>query len=269
MAIRSGRICLRRKEIKDLRIVIPAYNEEASIGAVIDRVRKACPEAELMVVDDGSRDRTAEIAHYSGVQMVRNPTNLGYFAALKVGFGHDNGTGRPIKYFAFLDADGTYPPEKIPELYDLCKEKDYDIAVGSRLLGKDKGMPFIRMVGNRFFAMLASVYTGRKISDLSTGLRVFSASLLPCLQNLPNGLDGTSAMTMKALFDGLAYAEIPVEYDRRAGKSKLSIIKDGYRFLRVIMKATRKYRPVLFFCTLGIPFILVDFIVNSISVPRT
>jgi len=248
--------------MKDLRIVIPAYNEESSIAEVIDRVRKACPDAEIVVVDDGSKDQTAEIAWEKGVNVISNLTNLGYGAALKVGFGRNLNSDCSIKYFAFLDADGTYPPESIPELCDLCAEKGYDVAVGSRFLGRNEGMPWIRRVGNRLFALLASVYTGRKVTDTGSGLRVFKAPLLSWIQNLPDGLNLTPAMTTKTLFDGLAYAEIPIAYDKRAGKSKLSTIKDGYRFLEVIMKSTKQHRPLLFYCTLGIPFLLVESIIR-------
>jgi hypothetical protein len=87
-------------------------------------------------------------------------------------------------------------------------------------------------------------------------------------ESLPNGLDFDTSMTTRALFEGLAYTEIPIEYYRRAGTSKLSNFKDGYRFLRVIMNAARQHRPLLFYCTLGIPFLLVDFIVNGISATR-
>jgi len=248
--------------MKDLRIVIPAYNEESSIGEVIDRVRKACPEAEVLVVDDASKDRTAQIARSSNIKVVSNPTNLGYGAALKAGFRNGVNPGASVKYFAFLDADGTYPPEKIPELYNLCRQKDYDLVVGSRFLGHNVGMPVIRRIGNKIFASLISAYTEKNITDSASGLRVFKASLVPLFHDLPDGLNFTPAMSVNALFAGVTYAETPIEYARRVGNSKLSSIKDGYRFLKVIMDATRKYRPLLFYCTLGLPFMLVDYIVK-------
>lgn len=253
--------------MKDLRIVIPAYNEELCIGEVIDRIKKLCPEAEIVVVDDASKDRTAQIAQGKGVKVVSNPTNYGQGGATKVGFKynlHNN-----INYLAFIDADNTYPSESLPELYRLCKEEHIEVAVASRFLGKNEGMPWIRKLGNRIFAIMLSFYSGKRTTDTATGLRVFNIRLLPMIETLPNGLDFCTSMTTRALFEGLSYVETPIEYYRRAGTSKLNNFKDGYRFLRVIMQATRQYRPVLFFCTLGIPFLLVDFIVNSISVPRT
>jgi len=254
--------------MKDLRIVIPAYNEENAIGDVIDRVKVSCPDADFIIVNDASSDRTVQIAIDRGIKVISNPVNLGYGGALKVGFNHFTDTGDYIKYLAFLDADGTYPPEKIPELYNLCVNNGYDMVVGSRLISRNKGMPFIRMVGNSLFAFLATTYSGRKVTDTGSGLRVFKKELSSWVQELPDGLDLTPAMTIKALFEGLAYAEIAIEYNKRIGRSKLSNLRDGYRFLRVIMKATRQHRPWLFYCTLGIPFLLVDLLVKLGSVLR-
>jgi glycosyltransferase involved in cell wall biosynthesis len=248
--------------MQDLRIVIPAYNEEAGIKDVIDRILKNCPEAELIVVNDCSTDKTAQIARDCGARVIDNTSNLNYAGALKVGFSHQTTPERIIKYIAFLDADGTYPPEKIPELYNLCKTGNYDIVVGSRLSGHNVGMPAMRKIGNKIFATLISLYTGKKITDSGSGLRVFKASLVPLFQDLPDGLNFTPAMSVNALFAGVAYAEIPIDYARRVGNSKLSSVKDGYRFLKVIMDATRKYRPLLFYCTLGLPFILVEYIIK-------
>lgn len=248
--------------MKDLRIVIPAYNEESSIEKVIKRVREACPDAEVLVVDDGSKDKTAEIARDNSVKVISNPTNLGYGAALKAGFRYSAKSDSYVKYLAFMDADGTYPPENIPELYDLCQQKGYDVAVGSRFLGKNTVMPWMRKIGNKIFAILLSCYSGRRTTDTSTGLRVFNARLLPMVETLPDGLHFGTAMTTIALFEGLSYMEIPIEYCMRVGKSKLSNLKDGYRFLGVIMNTTRRHRPLLFFLTLGIPFRLVEAILS-------
>lgn len=254
--------------MKDLRIVVPAHDEESSIGELLERIRETCPDAEIVVVDDGSKDNTATIAKGKGAKVISKPTSYGYGRALKTGFNDDFGPDSDIKYFAFLDADGTYLPEKLPELYNLCKEGGSDIAVGSRLIGKNEGMSLMRKFGNKLFAFLTSMYTGRKVTDTGSGLRVFKASLLRQLQSFPDGLSLTPAMTINALFEGLAYTEIPIEYHKRTGKSKLSNLKDGYRFLRAIMYATRHYRPALFFCTLGMPFLLVEQFLRIVSALR-
>jgi len=254
------------RQMKDLRIVIPAYNEEAGIAETIDRVKRACPESEIIVVDDASKDATAQIARGKGVEVISNPTNRGKGGATKVGLKHN--TGNSITYLAFIDADSTYPPESIPKLYQLCKDDGFQIAIGSRFLGKNRGMPVIRKIGNRIFAIMLSFYSGKRTTDTSTGLRVFNIALLPLLEPTPDGLDFDTAMTAAVLFEGLEYAEIPIEYYARVGNSKLSSLRDGYRFLRVIMKATRKQRPMLFYCTLGIPFMLVESLVRFTATVR-
>jgi glycosyltransferase involved in cell wall biosynthesis len=251
--------------MNDLRIVIPAYNEEAGIGEVIDRIKKTCPEAELLIIDDCSKDHTASVAKSCGATVVSNAKNLNYGGALKVGFNYQQSPKQPIKYIAFLDADGTYPPEDIPDLYKKCKLEGNKIAVGSRFLGKNKGMPWHRKIGNRIFAWLITAYTGNRITDSASGLRVFEISLVPLFQSLPDDLSLTPAMSVNALYAGISYAEIPIEYARREGNSKLSSIKDGWRFLRGIMIATRKNRPWAFYCTLGLPFLLIESFIKKPS----
>jgi glycosyltransferase involved in cell wall biosynthesis len=245
----------------DLGIVIPAYNEETGIADILERIKVSCPDARVLVVDDCSKDNTADIVRSYGVEVITNPVNYNYGKALKIGFDYQVQNNH-VRYLAFLDADGTYPPENIPELYALCKNEGFDIATGSRLLGSNKGMPRVRKVGNIFFAWLISKYTGKKITDSATGLRVFKASLTSRFSDLPDGLNLTPAMTVNSLFEGLSYKEIAIEYDERHGKSKLSSIKDGYRFLKVILLATKKHRPTAFYLTLGIPFLVLEAIMK-------
>jgi len=250
----------------DLGIVVPAYDEEEGIGEVIDRIKASCLGAHLLIIDDHSKDKTASIAAKKGVEVISNPANLGYGGSLKLGYHYL--TTRPhnaIAYLASLDADGTYPPERIRDLYNICKEKDSDMVVGSRFLKKNKGMPLIRGIGNRIFAGLLSFYSGNKVTDVATGLRIFKAQFVPMLLPLPNGLDFVTALTTVAIFEGLTYKEIPINYYKRAGRSKLNSLKDGYRFLRIIMNASRKYKPMLFFVTLGIPFLIIDSLIEFFS----
>jgi glycosyltransferase involved in cell wall biosynthesis len=151
-----------------LSIVIPAYNEENGIKEIATRVLAIEPALreigmkglELLVVDDGSKDRTAEVAsNIPGVRLIRHPRNKGYGAALKTGF--SKATGELI---AFLDADGTYPPEYFPKL--CCAAMDgADLVIGSRMAGEDSKMPLTRRVGNFFFANLLSLLGRQKVTD--------------------------------------------------------------------------------------------------------
>src|SRR5512143_137910 len=143
-----------------LSVVIPAYNEENGIAEIATRVLSIEPalkkvgvdRLELLVVDDGSRDRTAQVAAgIPGVSLIRHPKNKGYGAALKTGFSRASG-----ELIGFLDADGTYPPEYFPQLCQAALQGT-DLVIGSRMAGAESQMPFTRRLGNRFFAGLLSL----------------------------------------------------------------------------------------------------------------
>lgn len=243
-----------------LSIVIPAYNEENGIAEIIERVlavRTSVAEAgvsgfELIVVDDGSRDRTAEIAgRYADVRVIRQ-VNRGYGGALKTGFREARG-----ELLAFLDADGTYPPEAYPELCRAALDQDADIVVGSRMAGARSEMPLTRRVGNTVFAALLSVLASTRVSDSASGMRVLKRDALNKLYPLPDGLNFTPAMSTRALFENMKIVEVPIEYSERVGRSKLSVFKDGLRFLRSIVWTVITYNPVRVFGLAGVAAILL------------
>src|SRR5512139_629423 len=174
-----------------LSVVIPAYNEENGIAEIATRVLAVAPalkkvgvnRLELLVVDDGSRDRTAEVAAgIKGVTLIRHPKNKGYGAALKTGFGKASG-----ELIGFLDADGTYPPEYFPQ---LCQSAlaGCDLVIGSRMAGEDSKMPLTRRVGNLFFANLLTILSHQQVTDSASGMRVFKREALECMYPLPDGL---------------------------------------------------------------------------------
>ena len=243
-----------------LSVVIPALNEERGIDEILQRVlgqrdelaRAGVCELEVIVVDDGSRDRTAErVSRYSDVRLLRHDVNRGYGAALKTGFGAASGD-----LLAFLDADGTYPPESFPTLCRAQREHDADLVIGSRMLGRDSEMPLVRRVGNTIFAALLSVVGSRRISDSASGMRVFRREALQALYPLPDGLDFTPAMSTRAVYEGLKMVEVPIPYKERIGASKLNPLKDGVRFLRSILWTALLYDPQRFFGTLGIAMLV-------------
>lgn len=238
-----------------LSIVIPAYNEEDGIAEIAERVlaiRPALAEAnvgslELLVVDDGSRDRTVEIAsQIPGVTLVRHERNRGYGAALKTGFGLAKGD-----LIGFLDADGTYPPEYFPA---LCREAmdNSDLVIGSRMAGAESRMPRTRRVGNFFFATLLSLLARRRVTDSASGMRVFRREILERIYPLPDGLNLTPVMSTRALHEGLAVAEVPIPYSERLGRSKLSIVHDGSLFLRSMVWTALTYNPVRILGLIGL-----------------
>ena len=202
---------------------------------------------EVLVVDDGSRDRTAEIVRgYADVRLIRHEKNRGYGAALKTGF--RNATGDLL---AFLDADGTYPPEHFPE---LCRAalSGADLVIGSRMAGAESEMPAVRRLGNVIFATLVSLVGNQRVSDSASGMRVFRREVLERLYPLPDGLNFTPVMSTRAIHENIKMVEVPIPYSERVGRSKLSVVNDGMRFLNSIVWTALSYNPVRILGALGL-----------------
>jgi glycosyltransferase involved in cell wall biosynthesis len=230
-----------------LTVVIPALNEEDAIGMTIRRcldARAAIGEAagvldvELIVVSDGSTDRTVEIAQgFDGVRVITFEENRGYGAAIKEGFRQGRGS-----LLGFMDADGTCDPLDFAELCRVAIEDKADIVLGSRL-GPHSKMPAVRRLGNRTFAVLLSVLCGRLVTDTASGMRVVRREALHDLYPLPDRLHFTPSMSSRALMSGLSVIEVPIRYEERIGTSKLSVLRDGVLFFRTIVEGVLCYRP--------------------------
>ncbi|NTU78197.1 MAG: glycosyltransferase family 2 protein [Chloroflexales bacterium] len=250
-----------------LSVVIPAYNEEDGIAAIVERVLSVEPalarvgvdSLECIVVDDGSKDRTAQIVQGFGerVRLIRQQ-NKGYGGALKTGFCAASG-----ELLGFLDADSTYPPEYFP---DLCRAAldGADIVIGSRMAGAHSEMPLVRRVGNTIFATLLSLVAGVRISDSASGQRVLRRSALPSIYPLPNTLDFTPAMSTRALHEGLNVVELPIPYKERSGRSKLSVVRDGFRFFKSIVWTALTYNPVRIFGGVGLALLLTALLLAAL-----
>ena len=238
-----------------LSVVIPALNEEQGIEEISRRVLSVSEslravgvdDLELLVVDDGSSDRTADIAaSIEGVRLIKHPQNRGYGAALQTGFSRAKG-----ELIGFLDADGTYPPEYFPQLCEAAVD-GAELVVGTRMTGTKSDMPLTRRVGNFFFANLLSLIGRQKISDSASGMRVFKKEILEQLLPLPNGLNLTPVMSTRAMYEGINMVEVPIPYSERVGRSKLSVVHDGSLFLRSIIWTSLSYNPVRILGLLGL-----------------
>lgn len=238
-----------------LSVVIPAYNEEDGITEIAKRVLAVKPalkkvgvkELELLVVDDGSRDRTVEVASkIKGVTLIRHPKNKGYGAALKTGFSKAKG-----ELIGFLDADGTYPPEYFPKLCQAAMN-GHDLVVGSRMAGEASQMPLVRRVGNFIFATLLTILGRQRVTDSASGMRVFKREILEHIYPLPDGLNLTPVMSTRALHEGIKIEEVPIPYSERVGRSKLSAIRDGRIFLQSMVWTAMSYNPVRILGLLGL-----------------
>ncbi len=233
-----------------LSVVIPAYNEEDGIANIIERVlkvrgdvrRAGVDEVELIVVDDGSKDRTAEIVRQyarddAGVRLIQHAGNRNYGGALKTGFHHARGD-----LLAFLDADGTYPPEYFPKLCKAALE-GADMVVGTRMAGERNDSPVVRRLGNVLFARLVSLIGATRVTDVASGMRVFRRDVLERLYPLPDGLNFTPAMSTRAIHEGIKLTEVPIPHGERLGHSKLGVLRDGWRFLSAILWTALNYNP--------------------------
>lgn len=230
-----------------LTIVIPALNEEQAIGGTIAQCLDARQDiqteasltnVEIYVVSDGSTDRTAEIAQsFPEVNLIIFEKNQGYGAAIKAGW--DAGKGSML---AFLDADGTCDPRFFGPMCRIALSESADVVLGSRL-GPGSEMPSVRRLGNHIYAFLLGVLCGRRVTDTASGMRVVQRSALKYLYPLPDGLHFTPSMSARAMLNDLRVVELPMSYKERIGTSKLSVLKDGIRFLRTILSGVLCYRP--------------------------
>jgi glycosyltransferase involved in cell wall biosynthesis len=247
-----------------LSVVIPAYNEENGIEEIIRRVLAVGPalvevgveKLELVVVDDGSADRTAEIAAgIEGVRLIKHERNRGYGGALKTGFGQAQG-----ELVGFLDADGTYPPEYFPQLCAAVLNGS-ELAVGSRRSGAESQMPPMRRLGNFFWSNLLSSLSNQRVHDPASGMRVFRRAVLNRIYPLPDGLNLTPVMSTRAVHEKVKMVEIPIPYSERVGRSKLNVVRDGSIFLHSILWTALTYNPVRILGVIGLGGIGVALVV--------
>jgi glycosyltransferase involved in cell wall biosynthesis len=221
-------------------VVLPCKNEAEGLRELLPAVRKSVPAAEILVIDDGSTDTSAKVAGANGARVISHPISMGNGAAIKTGARHAKGA-----VLVFIDADGQHDPSDIPRLLDKLDE-GYDMVVGARTNGSHAGL--LRKLANGIFNRLASLMTGFRILDLTSGLRAARAHhFTRFLYLLPNGFSYPTTITMAFFRSGLPVGYIPIKATARTGKSHIRLLKDGVRFLVIILKIGALFSPMRLF----------------------
>lgn len=230
-------------------IVIPAKNETQSLSEVISRIRENLPEAEILVVDDGSTDDTALCARKLGAIAISHPYNMGNGAAIKTGARKAKG-----EILVLLDADGQHDPRNIPQM--LAKlASGFDMVVGARHYASQASIG--RLTANYIYSRLASWMVGQRIPDLTSGFRVVRAEKFrQFLYLLPNGFSYPTTITMSFFRAGYPVAYTPIQAKRREGKSHIRLLRDGARFLLIIFRVGTLYSPLRLFVPVSLLFFL-------------
>ena len=219
-------------------IVIPAKDEEQGLAKTLPRLRELYPDAEIIVVDDGSQDSTVSVCDKNEVTVVSHPYSKGNGAAIKAGARAASG-----EYIVFMDGDGQHDPDDVARLLDSLDD-GYDMVVGARG-GRDDQANLARWSANSLYNMLASWMVNRKIEDLTSGFRAVNRKkFMSFLYLLPNGFSYPTTSTMAFFRAGYSVGFVPIKVSKRLGKSHISILRDGVRFFLIIFKIGTLYSPL-------------------------
>lgn len=239
----------RRKNPPRISVIIPAFNESEGIQNVIRQIRTVVntldKNHEIIVIDDGSNDNTAQNAHKAGAKVIQHPYNIGNGAAIKTGVRHARGS-----ILVTIDGDGQHNPEDIIKLVN--KIGTYDMVVGSRNRKSDTAAH--RDIANSIFNSLATYISGRKIEDLTSGFRAVKTHIArQFVYLLPNKFSYPSTITLSIVRAGYSLGYESIRFSRREGnsKSKIKPLQDGLRFLMIILKIAVFYAPLKIFAPLS------------------
>ena len=238
-------------EPSSVSIVVPAFNEEPAIGALVQALRAGAAWREIIVVDDGSSDATAERARAAGATVVRHPYNKGNGAAVKTGIRSAGG-----EYVLIVDGDGQHQAADAARLVSHLGE--YDLVIGARSTGTQA--THARLLGNAALNWLASYLTGRNVPDLTSGFRGARRSLLrEFIHLLPNGFSTPTTTTLAFIKAGYNVRFEPIEAAARVGHSKIRLARDGVKFLLIVMKIVTLFSPFRVF----LPISLASFLLGA------
>lgn len=235
-----------------LSIILPAKNESAALAGLLPRLRTAYPQAEIIVINDGSADDTVQVCTVNGVKFLTQPYSMGNGAAIKRGAREAAGD-----ILVFMDADGQHDPTDIARLVDKLDD-GYDMVVGARDWSGQAGVG--RGIANTIYNWLASRMTGFKVADLTSGFRAVRANKFrEFLHLLPNGFSYPTTSTMAFFRSAYAVAYVPIHAGQRVGKSHIRPLRDGVRFLLIIFKIATLYSPLKLFAPASVLFFLLGF----------
>jgi glycosyltransferase involved in cell wall biosynthesis len=239
----------------DVSIIVPAYNEEHGLGGVLVQLSAiqaqlgaSGQQVEIIVVDDGSTDRTADaVRQHERVTLIVHRANKGYGGALKTGIRHAKG-----EWICITDADGTYPNERIPDLVARAVENGCDMVVGART-GEQVAIPLGRRPAKWVIGQLANFVAGEPIPDLNSGLRVFRREAgLRFFGILPDGFSFTTTITLGMLTNGYVVNYVLINYRARVGRSKIRPIQDTLNFLQLVVRIALYFEPLKVFVPLSL-----------------
>lgn len=239
-----------------ISVILPAFNEAPSISSVVERIRQVMDtqgyEYEVVVIDDGSTDGTAEKALQAGANVICHPYNIGNGAAIKTGI--RNATGEIL---VMLDCDGQHAPEDIPRLLENIGP--YDMVVGAR--SRESKTSLHRDMANKIYNWFATYVCGRKIEDLTSGFRAIKTSVArEFIPLLPNTFSYPTTITLASVRSGYSLTYIPIKTAQRVGNSKIKPLQDGSRFLLIIFKITTLYSPLRIFLPVSIMTFMIGFV---------
>lgn len=220
-------------------VLLPAFNEEKSIGTTVRKIKELHPEFEILVVDDGSTDKTMQEAMDAGANVWPHPYNIGNGAAIKTGLRIAKG-----EWVLMMDADGQHKPDDITRILEF--KDSFDMVVGARTKQSDTRLH--RDIANKLYNWIASYVTDFKIMDLTSGLRLVKKNIAEqFIYLLPNTFSYPTTLTLGYLKSGRSVKYIPIEVKKRTGKSKIKLVKDGLRFLLIIFKIATLFSPLRVF----------------------
>jgi glycosyltransferase involved in cell wall biosynthesis len=237
-------------------VVIPAYNEENGIQPVLASLRDTMEQTgmdfEILVVDDGSEDKTGSVAEAASARVVHHKENRGYGASLKTGIRNAH-----FDTICITDADGTYPHAVIPDMIARIENNTCDMIVASRT-GKHVAIPLIRRPAKWVIGQLANIVAGTRIPDINSGLRVFRrADALQFFNLLPSGFSFTTTITLAMMSNDYRVDYLPIDYFQRVGRSKIRPIRDTLNFVQLILRIALYFEPLKIFLPLSGVLILL------------